>query len=138
MPRQGNRPLLLLLGLVLLVNLPFLSPRLIFVHDTLVKFNFYHYVYSQLFFDGELPRWVPYIYYGLPADFLLFAIQPTDWILLPIGWLLGVTDAMLLFKIGMILNQGLFALGMYLLCRRYYERALAVLLISCGAVLTNS
>src|SRR6478609_3230322 len=96
---RGNRPLALLFGLVVLANVPFLSPSLVFVHDTQSKLHSFHYVYSQLFFDGEIPRWVPTIYYGLTADLFLFAMQPVDWVMMALGWLLGVRDALVLFKI---------------------------------------
>ena len=136
--KSRNRQLLMLLTITVLANVPFLSPEVVFAHDTLHKFAIFHYVYSHLYFFGEFPRWIPVLAYGIPADYHLFLQQPTDLIVMLLGRLLNLTDALLLFKIGTILSQCIFAFGLLLLSERCYRSRLTVFLVCVGAVLTNS
>lgn len=125
----GNVPLLALLAVTILINIPFLSGRLLFVLDTLQKFTSFHFIYSHLFFHDELPRWIPLINYGVPSDLQLFFMLPTDLAVMFVGWMLGIRDALFLFKVGMILAQMLFIYGFYLLCRRLFRSTLTVVLV---------
>jgi hypothetical protein len=124
------------LFLTVLVNVPFLSPRLVFVHDTLSCFISFHYYYSQLFFYNELPKWIPLIGYGIPVS--LDSLKPTDFVALGFGWLIGLRDALLVFKIGCVLAQCVFALGLFLLGRKVFASMLTVWLVCLGGLLTNS
>ena len=136
--KAGNKLLGILLLTTLLANLPMLSPRFVFVHDTLHKFCCFHYLYSHLFFFDELPKWIPFICYGIPCDWDLWVMHPTDLLCMGAGWCLGVTDALLLFKLAMIVIQLIYVCGFFLLCRRCFHSLLTVFLVCMGAILTNS
>ena len=128
----------ILLLITLLANLPVLSSRFVFVHDTLQRFAWFHYLYSHLFFFDEIPKWIPLICYGIPCDWTLWVMHPTDLICMGLGWCLGVADALLLFKWATILVQFIYVYGFFLLCRQCFHSALTVFLICLAAILTNS
>ncbi len=131
--------LVLLTAITFLVNVPFFSPRLVFVHDTLDNFIYFHYTYSDVYCQGEFPRWVPWLGYGMPYDFHIFdALLPTHYVAMASGWLFGVKDALLLFKLSMFLSQLLFVLGLYALSNKLCSSRLAVWAICLGALLTNA
>src|SRR5271156_1885519 len=97
--RSAEKHLLAILAITILINIPFLSPRLVFAHDTLNHVIYFHFGYSELFFHNDFPKWNPLTACGLPFDLDLLAQLPTDYVAMAIGWLLGIPDAMLLFKI---------------------------------------
>jgi len=137
--RSLNTTWLSLLLITLLLNVPFLSPRLVFLHDTLSSFAFFQFAYSDLFLHDEFPKWIPLMGYGIPFDFNLFStLLPTDYVMMAVGWLLGVHDAPLLFKLSLLLSQGIFVLGLDLLTGRLFASRLAVWMVCLGALLTNS
>ena len=128
-----------LLSLTFLVNVPMLSPTLFFSNDTLHAFIFFHFAYSELLVHNELPRWLPYLGYGTPFDFNLWnTIAPTDYVMMAAGWLCGVTDALLLFKISLILSQGVLVVGLYLLSRRLFTSMMTVWMVCLGGLLTTT
>src|SRR5262245_372555 len=126
---------LAVLASTVLANLPYLPSRVVFIHDTLDKFALFHYCYSHLFFFNELPRWCPILAYGMPADHMLFYLQPTDLLLMLAGRGLEATDALLLFKLAALVLQCIFAFGLFLLCRRNFTCPALWFLIPVGAVL---
>lgn len=129
----------ILLTLVVAVNVPFLSPRFVFLHDTLNNFITFHYAYSDLFLNSEFPRWIPYTAYGLPFDFSLFSsLLPADYLAMGVGWLLGIQDVPRLFLCSLIVSQCFYVLGLYLLVSRLFATRLAVWMVCLGALLTNS
>ena len=56
-----------LLLITMVVNIPFLSPHLAFLHDTLSRFTFFQFAYSNVYFHDEFPRWIPLMGYGVPS-----------------------------------------------------------------------
>ena len=105
-----------LLALTFLVNVPMLSPTLLFANDSLHSLIFFHFAYSELVMNGAVPRWLAYLSFGVPFDFNLFnTIQPTDYVMIAVGWLCGIKDSLLLYKFSLILSQGFLVLGLYLL-----------------------
>jgi hypothetical protein len=110
-----------LLSITVLVNIPMLSPTLLFSNDTLHALIFFHFTYANLFLHNEIPNWIPYLAYGSTFDFYLFnTIQPTDYVVMAFGWLCGIRDSLLLYKISLILTQGILILGLYLLSRKLF------------------
>ena len=128
-----------MLLLTVLLNLPMLSPRVVFVHDTLNNLIYFDFTYSGLLHHHSFPKWIPALGYGVPFDLHLFAtMQPTNGVVMLAGWALGANNTLLLYKLSMILSQGIFVLGLYLLARRLYNSMLIVWMVCLGAVLTNS
>ena len=125
----------LLVGLLARLNLRRISPSYIPIHDSMQVFQYFHFFYSSLLFHGEWPQWVPYGVYGMPADFCtLCCVTPANVLAAVTGKLFGVTDAMLLFKASIALEEFTFLLGMYWLARLLYEHRLTAWFVCLGAV----
>jgi hypothetical protein len=128
-----------LLTITVLINLPMLAPTLLFSNDTLHSLIFFHFAYADLVLNDEIPRWLPNMGFGTSFDFNLFnTIQPTDYVMMAVGWLCGARDSLLLFKISVILCQGVLVLGLYLLSRKFFSSMLTVWMVCLGSLLTTS
>ncbi len=128
-----------MLLVTVLLNVPMLSDRVVFVHDTLNNLIYFDFTYSELLHHHDYPRWIPVLVYGVPFDLHLFStIQPTDTVVMLTGLVCGANDTLLLYKLSMILSQGIFVLGLFLLARRLYTSMLVTWMVCLGAVLTNS
>ncbi len=126
--------LALLLLIVAALNLPYLPDRVVPVHDTFYNFANFHIFYSELFFHGDLPRWYPYGTFGLPSDFEQAAsLSPFSYLAGLAGWLLGVRDALLLFKLAALGEQLAFVFGVYVLARRLFPTPDTALLLGLAA-----
>ena len=137
--RTADGNLLALLFITALANVPFLSPNLVFTHDTLNNFIFFQFAYSELFLHSSLPRWIPLMGYGIPFDFnLMSSLLPSDYVLMAGGWLFGIRDVLLLSKLSMVLSQCFFILGLYLLGRRVFTLMMSVWMVCLGALFTNA
>jgi hypothetical protein len=75
-------------------------------------------------------QWYPYGAFGLPADYQqVISLSPMNYLAGAIGALLRVRDALLLFKLSVIAEQMVFALGTWLLARNLFaSRATAIAL----------
>jgi hypothetical protein len=128
----GGFDLLLLLGLVLVVNLPQLQRYAVPINDTLYNFANFHIFYSELVTHGGLARWFPYQGFGIQSDYeQLIALAPSNYLLGALGWAAGVNDAMALFKWAAVLEQMAFVFGIHRLARllfatRATHRALGI------------
>jgi hypothetical protein len=119
--RGDGFDLLLLLGLVVLLNLPQLRPAIVPVNDTLYNFANFHVFYSELVTHGGLARWLPYQGFGIQADYeQLIALAPSSYLLGAIGWATGVADALALFKWAAVLEQMMFVFGVWRLSRQLF------------------
>jgi len=124
-----------LLLLLVLVNLPYLSPSFVPIHDTVQVFQGFHYFYSHFYQTGELPRWCAQGTFGTPSVFWrLVFFTPASYACMVAGRLLGVEDALLLFKASVLLEQVVFLAGLYLLCRLLYAQRASIFLVCAGAV----
>lgn len=115
---------------VALLNAPWLASNVVPIHDTFYDFTNFQIYYSHFFLTGELVQWFPYGALGLPADYQqLISLSPMNYLLGAIGALLGVRDALLLFKLSAIGEQMIFVLGVWLLARNLFaSRATAIAL----------
>ena len=128
-----------LLALTVLINMPMLSPELLFSNDTLHAFIFFHFAYTDLILYDEVPRWIPYLGFGATFDFNLWnTIQPSDYFVMAVGWLCGVRDTLLLYKWSLILSQCFLVLGLYLLSRRFFTSMLTVWMVCLGGLMTTT
>jgi hypothetical protein len=132
-----NWDLCLLTLLLVALNVPRLRAAYVPRHDTLSAFQVFHLAYSNLFFNGRLPEWMPYGVFGMTIDFLrLNFFSPATYLMMGLGALAGVRDALLLFKLSLLLEQLFLLLGTYLLARELYQRALGRWLVCVGAICT--
>jgi hypothetical protein len=100
-------------GLALLYFLPaFLPGRHIFGTDYLQSGYFFYDFISQRTAEGNLPKWVPYVYGGLP----LYSNPGSTYY--PIRWIADlVAPTSRFFPILFVFQFGMAGLGMYLLAR---------------------
>jgi hypothetical protein len=118
--------------------LPYFANSVVPIHDSLYVAESFHCFYSELLAHGELARWFPYGSYGLPADHYQMALSPAHYAVGLVGLAFGVDDTLVLSKIAMLLNELLFAYGLFLLSRELYALELTQFLVSLGGVLSVS
>ncbi len=136
--RDRGRVLHLVVLLTVVCWLPYFSNVVLPLHDTAYVAESFHCFYRDMFHCGELARWFPYGNYGIQADLYQLAMHPTQYAVGSMGLWLGVDDTLLLMKIAMLLNEVLFALGLWLISRELYALALTRFLVSAGGVLSVS
>ena len=74
-------------------------------NDVYSYYQLYHYLYSSLVFDGEIPLWQPYASYGIPSAFeLAFTVGPTKALSVLVGLATGWRDVKDLFFLGVGLD----------------------------------
>jgi len=87
-------------------------------NDVLLTYQIYHYVYSSLFLDGQVPLWAPYTSYGLPNDYeMAFTFTPANALLTLLGVLLRISDIKLLYFGAVGLNFALIGIAAAYLTR---------------------
>jgi hypothetical protein len=121
--RRGRLDLdvLLIVLLVIGFNLSNLTRNVVPINDTYYNFANFHVFYSEFFFHRDLAHWYPYGTYGLQSDYeQIIALSPASYFVGLLGALLGVRDALLLFKLGALLEQLAFVFGVYLLSQRLF------------------
>ncbi|HEX2483814.1 MAG TPA: hypothetical protein VHQ66_00845, partial [Myxococcota bacterium] len=129
---DGALALALLFALAL--NAPYLSERVVPIHDTFYNLANFHVFYGELFFHGTLPRWYPYGTFGLPSDFEQAAsLSPASYLVGLLGALVGARDVLLLFKLGALLEQLVLVLGVHLLGRRLFASRATTLALCLSA-----
>ncbi|HEY5314287.1 MAG TPA: hypothetical protein VIK18_17270 [Pirellulales bacterium] len=128
--------------LVLIVTvvcwLPYFAGSVIPFHDSAYVYQNFHCFYSEFVFNHDLVRWFPYANYGIPADFGQNANFPTAYVAMAVGLLTGLRDTLLLHKVAMLLNEVLFACGLFRLAGELYSQRFTRLLITLSAVLSTS
>jgi hypothetical protein len=133
--RHLNLDLICLSSLVVVANLPYLSHLFVPIHDTAQGFMVFHYFYSHLFFTHELPKWTLYYFFGVAAGAgQMCHLTPPLYVCMWLGTWFGIEDALLLFKLGICLEQLIFLFGTYLLARHLYRSRLAVWLVCIGSL----
>lgn len=132
-----NSQFLLLCLLLIVANGPRLRSNFVPRHDTFAVLELFHPAYSNLYFNRSTPEWMPYGFYGMSFDHLaLTTFTPATYAAMYAGALLRVENALLVFKIGLLLEQFALLLGTYLLCRLLYRRQLATSVICIAALCT--
>jgi hypothetical protein len=140
--RQLNRRFVVLsvcLAL-LLTNLPYWLPAFQFIpaQGTMNRAMQFFGVYNEYFLHGGLPRWMPYKVYGSPGDdTLLETLTPAVCFVAFAGRLLGIADALLLFKIAVSLEQLTVLIGMALVSRRVFSDRTTRLFVCLGAIVLS-
>src|SRR5262245_43276328 len=95
--------------------------------DTGDYWHMFYTSYNELFFNNNFAYWLPYGGYGQPnVLYHLMEISSTDYLMMFVGRLLGVRNALLLFQLSVIADHVLFLFGIYLLSRMLFKRKGAV------------
>jgi hypothetical protein len=128
-----------LIVLMVLNHLPVLHRRVVPVEDSLYSFDMFAYFYSEFVTTGDIARWLPYGMYGVPASFdQAICLSPMCYLAGLLGALAGCRDTVLLFKLAILGEKGLFLSGLYLLSKRIYSTRLCRLLVGTAAIFTMS
>jgi hypothetical protein len=124
----------LLLAFQTAVNLPHLASDVLPVHDTLAVYQVFHACHAGLLHEGRLPEWLPYGTYGIASDLpILFNLSPVSQAVMAAGAVLGIDDALTLFKASVLLEQAVFLLGLHLLALALFRSSAARLTVGLGA-----
>ena len=108
-------------------------------HDSLHKYQFFHFAYSHVREFGEIPLWVPYGSYGVAAAlFQLAILTPASYLVGAVGVIVGAANTLLLFKLSVFIEVVLYGLGLLLLARSAYEHPLSRWLVVLGGLLSLS
>jgi hypothetical protein len=118
--------------------LPYFSSTVVPFHDSAFIYQCFHYIYSEALFNHELARWIPNGCYGMPADLSQGALPPTAAVAGLAGLVFQLKNTLILGKIAMLLNEAIYAFGLYLLGRELYSRRLTQILITLAGVLSVS
>lgn len=126
---------------VLVVAWLIADQRMVDGHDTFQLFSMQHYFLSNRVAAGEIPQWMPYMSHGTVSNWW-YGLQatPLQNTLLLTGWFEGA-NFLPLFYLGMLVDELLFLLGMWLLARRYavsWEARLLALLAASAVCLWPS
>ena len=120
-----------LLILLFLIDLPAFLGLTLPQHDTLYEFQIFYYYYNELFFHGELPRWMSFFFYGIQSDTLLISnMSPTHWLAVLIGLALRIKSVIFLYNLSVFLEGVVLLTGTYLLARSLFRQRVTVLFVS--------
>ncbi len=87
-------------------------------NDVFAAYQIFHYVYSSVLLDGQVPLWQPYASYGLPHGYeMAFTFGPTEALMAVVGVLLRVSDIKLLFFASVGLNYAMIGIAAAFLVR---------------------
>ncbi len=133
--KKLNLPFAFLIAAIFLFHWPYLRSALIPIHDTLYVFTFAYPFYNEWYLYGQIAQWFPYSTYGLPANFYqAWAFTPVHYLVMLIGSLFRIEDALVIFKAGIVSEIAIYLLGFYWLSRSLYADKRTILLICLSAV----
>ncbi len=127
-----------LVALTLLTDLGSFREDFLPLHDTMQVFQVFHYLYSGVYILGQIPQWIAENAYGMPSDFwVLLGISPAGWLSMGLGKLLGITNALFVFKISIVVERWMFVTGVYLLASQLFERRYTIFFVCAGAAASS-
>jgi hypothetical protein len=123
-PAFFRRPSILVL-IVLLLSLmafsPYFSSNFNLMGDFSNTYQFFHYIYSSLYFHGEFPFWAPYSVKGLSSSIYLFvSLDPFLMVSLISGYLFGLENIKTMFLLGIFFKVSTYVLGVIVLVRHLF------------------
>jgi len=103
--------------------------------DTADFWHVFYASYAELFFRNDLAHWFPYGAYGQPNDlYNLIELSSTDYLMMIVGKLFGIRNALLLFELSLVADHLLFLFGMFLLSRILFQRKSSVVFCMIGSL----
>lgn len=122
-----------------LLYLPYFRDTAVPIHDTLWKYQFFHFVYSHFLQFSSLPQWIPDGFYGVASAYLQLAlISPSNYLIGGLGAVAGSQNTLLLFKISVFTDFLIHAYGIHLFAREAYQSRLARWMVIIGSLCTIS
>jgi hypothetical protein len=108
-------------------------------HDTMINFQVFATVYSSFSTWGEFPLWMPLTSQGITADFAYaFTFTPAFYLAAFIGKLFSGNDSLLLFRLGLYLEEVLLLYGLYRLSTVFHSHRITPIIVSITGVLSVS
>jgi len=117
--------------LALLFMLPAFDSHLWYDGDTAHYFEVFYTFYNHVFFNLELPRWLPYGGLGIQADYWqLGALSPSQYLIILAGAILRIQNTAMMFKVSVLMDQALLLWGMHLLGSRIFKSRISTFFAS--------
>jgi len=92
-------------------------------HDTLGSLFWYKILLSHFQSSGSFPLWLPDLGWGQSVSVSVLAIQsPIHLLLMPLVRLIPSLNSAVLFYVGMLVNELVFLVGIFLFCSRLFNR----------------
>ncbi len=124
---------------VLVINIPYLTNAYVPAHDTMYGFQHFYFFYNTLFFHGQIAQWMPYDSFGLPTNHEQLAfLTPMNYLVMIVGCIFRINEALILFKISIIIEQLIFLLGMWLLSGLIFSKRSTVYFVCLGALCNSA
>ncbi len=134
--RRARRLFLVVLGLLLFESLFLVADRrLPLGHETLTRYGLQYTFMNGAAQDGTIPLWLPYATQGTPSAWAWFE-QGTflQQALLPAAPLFRGAGFLPLFHLGMLLEELLLLVGVWLLASKHFRSETVVFFVSVAAV----
>ncbi|MBF0123149.1 MAG: hypothetical protein HQL21_07075 [Candidatus Omnitrophica bacterium] len=98
--------------------------------DNANRFEVFYFFYNHFFFYKDIPQWMPYYSFGIPSHYWqMSALSPASYFFILVGSLFKVSNVLFVFKLCLLVEQQIFLIGMYLLCRKLFQSRATVFVI---------
>lgn len=136
--REGGLLLLAILMESLVIAGLVAERRMVHIHDGYLQFSLQYYFLNGAATGGSIPQWMPFMTHGMVAT-VWWAVQanPLQNVLLAAGPLVARLDFLLLYHLGILVQELVLLAGVWLLARRFLASSLAVFFVA-TAVLGSS
>jgi len=128
-----NLEFLILVGILICINIHYLRKTFVPICDTYFGAQVFHYIYNSFVVHSDLPAWIPYGIHGTPINWFQLVLTPANYMIGFLGFCSGVQDTLILFKLSVVLEQFIFLIGLYKLCRAIFISRSAVFLVCVAA-----
>ncbi len=103
--------------------------------DTGQEWHVFYAAYAELFYHHDLAHWFPYGIYGQPNIlYNLMESSCSDYLMMAIGKVFHIKNAVLLFQLSLMADHLLFLFGIHLLARSLFQRQSTVWLCLIGSM----
>lgn len=131
---------LFILLCMLYANIYYFAPSFRFypAHDSMAWLLHFFYVYfNEYVTNGQISLWFPYNLFGYEVDYYLLAVMsPAQYFAMVVGKMLGLSNALLVLKLSMLIEQLAFITGVYMLSSRLFRHNLSTVFVCTVAVFT--
>ena len=116
----------------------FLAETSIPLHDAGLLFQVFKTAYSNYFFTGDLPEWLPHAVYGHHTHLEnILRLSPLTYPIMVLGKFFGVLDTLVMFKMVILLEILVFCCGFLLLANALFENKYIALFAVTPLLLTT-
>ncbi len=103
--------------------------------DTGHAWHVFYASYVELVYHNDLAHWFPYGAYGQPNTiYSLMDLTPTDYLMMAIGKVFQIKNALVLFQLSLMAKHLLFLFGIHLLSRHLFRRQSTIWLCLIGSI----